>query len=300
MDMKVLYFQLLFFPLPRVCGCTKLGAIFGWLSIGFLASKCQAKRPEFQRFVRQIYHTCLAWVFAPLKAGMTKPEVVLCPDGHFRCTVHSLGPYIADYPEQVWLASIVQGWCLKYVNHFIYCLIMLIVGWSNHRCDAQPENLDNKAAHCQSHERSNFIIPNSDPGIIWLQHGIQSDVIVSILCFFYFCMLILRFVAIHTWVPLCRYTHASCARFAPSNDQTDIQRSSCRIGQPISPSYSWREMSPGDYRRYWLAVSKAIVAFMGIRLKLLSAYQLFCHMRVFAIFLMGGILHSGQAMIQRH
>jgi hypothetical protein len=51
MDMEVLYFQLLFFPFPRVCGCTKLGAIFSRLSIGFLASKHQAKRPEFQWFV---------------------------------------------------------------------------------------------------------------------------------------------------------------------------------------------------------------------------------------------------------
>ena len=78
-----------------------------------LASKRQAKRPEFQRFVRQVYHMCLARIFAPLKVGMTTPEVVCCPDGHFRCAIYSLGPYIADYPEQVWLAGIVQGWCPK-------------------------------------------------------------------------------------------------------------------------------------------------------------------------------------------
>jgi hypothetical protein len=45
---------------------------------------------------------------------MTTPEVVRCPDGHFRRAIYSLGPYIADYPEQVWLAGIVQGWCPKY------------------------------------------------------------------------------------------------------------------------------------------------------------------------------------------
>jgi hypothetical protein len=42
---------------------------------------------------------------------MTKPEVALCPDGYYRRVVFSLGPYIADYPEQVWLAGIVQTWC---------------------------------------------------------------------------------------------------------------------------------------------------------------------------------------------
>jgi hypothetical protein len=78
-----------------------------------VASKRQRKKVDFQRFCRQMYHTCLARVFAPLKPGMTQPEVVRCPDGHFRRAIYGLGPYIADYPEQVWLAGIVQGWCPK-------------------------------------------------------------------------------------------------------------------------------------------------------------------------------------------
>ena len=80
------------------------------------ANKHQRKRPEFQCFARQVYHMCLARIFAPLRARMTLPEVVRCPDGHFRRAIYSLGPYIADYPEQVWLAGIVQGWCPKYVT----------------------------------------------------------------------------------------------------------------------------------------------------------------------------------------
>jgi hypothetical protein len=63
-----------------------------------------------------MYHMCLALIFEPLHSGMTIPEVVRCPDGHFRRAIYSLGPYIADYPEQVWLAGIVQGWCPKYVS----------------------------------------------------------------------------------------------------------------------------------------------------------------------------------------
>jgi hypothetical protein len=48
-----------------------------------------------------MYHACLAQVFEPLKAGMSIPEVVKCPDGHFQRIIYGLGPYIADYPEQV-------------------------------------------------------------------------------------------------------------------------------------------------------------------------------------------------------
>ena len=63
-----------------------------------------------------MYHMCLAHIFEPLRPAMTVLEVVRCPDGHFQKAIYSLKPYIADYPEQVWLAGIVQGWCPKYVS----------------------------------------------------------------------------------------------------------------------------------------------------------------------------------------
>jgi hypothetical protein len=65
----------------------------------------------YQQFCRQLYHACLAYIYEPLKPAMTSPEVVRCPDGHFRRSIFSIGPYIADYPEQVWLSTIVSNWC---------------------------------------------------------------------------------------------------------------------------------------------------------------------------------------------
>jgi hypothetical protein len=62
-----------------------------------------------------MYHTCLAQVFELLKSGMTTPEVIRRPDGHFCRAIYGMGPYIADYPEQVWLTAIVQTWCPKYI-----------------------------------------------------------------------------------------------------------------------------------------------------------------------------------------
>jgi len=44
---------------------------------------------------------------------MTVPEVTLCADGYHRRVVYGIGPYIADYQEQVLLACIVQGWCAR-------------------------------------------------------------------------------------------------------------------------------------------------------------------------------------------
>ncbi|KAF8073482.1 hypothetical protein FPV67DRAFT_1559904 [Lyophyllum atratum] len=122
-------------------------------------NKRQRKRPEYQLFVQQMYHMCLAQIFAPLRAGMTVPEVVRCPDGHFRRAIHSLGPYIADYPEQVWLAGIVQGWCPK--------------------CEASPDNLDGNPGETRRrrHERTDFIIKCFDPGTVWEDYGIRSDIV---------------------------------------------------------------------------------------------------------------------------
>ncbi|KAF8055570.1 hypothetical protein FPV67DRAFT_1435271 [Lyophyllum atratum] len=131
------------------------------LPVAFLpipkTSKKQRRNPKYQVFVRQLYHACLACVFEPLKRGMSTPEVVRCPDGHLRRAFFGLGPYIADYPEQVWLAAIVQGWCPK--------------------CDARPKDLDTPEALRRSHTMTDVLIEAFDPGILWDEHGIRTDVV---------------------------------------------------------------------------------------------------------------------------
>lgn len=90
-----------------------------WCSF-LIANKRQSGSPAFRKFRRQLFHTSLSMILQPLKPGMTVPEVVLCPDGHYRRAVYGIGPYIADYPEQVLLACIVQNWCPRYVTSFHY------------------------------------------------------------------------------------------------------------------------------------------------------------------------------------
>ncbi|KAL1675203.1 hypothetical protein EV122DRAFT_292873 [Schizophyllum commune] len=79
---------------------------------------------------------------------MTTPEVVLCAYGHYRRV-------IANYPEQVWLAGIVQGWCPKYVL----------------RCGAMPHDLDGTNARRRTHEKTDFLISFFDPGTLWSDFG---------------------------------------------------------------------------------------------------------------------------------
>lgn len=76
-----------------------------------VATKEHASDPHFRKFRRQLFHASLSKILKRLRPGMTKPEVAKFGDGHFRCVIYGLGPYIADYEEQVLLACIVRRWC---------------------------------------------------------------------------------------------------------------------------------------------------------------------------------------------
>ncbi|KIM38198.1 hypothetical protein M413DRAFT_76253 [Hebeloma cylindrosporum] len=107
-----------------------------------------------------LYHASLSLIFEPLRAGMSTPELVRCPDGHLRHAFYGLGPYIADYPEQVYLAGIVQNWCPK--------------------CEAHRDFLDAPGALRRSPQRTDFLIAcfdltSFDPGILWNDFGIRCD-----------------------------------------------------------------------------------------------------------------------------
>lgn len=76
-----------------------------------IADKEHEDSAEFRRFRRHLYHMSLRRILESLKPYMDAPDIVHYGDGHYRRTIYGLGPYIADYPEQVLLACIVQNWC---------------------------------------------------------------------------------------------------------------------------------------------------------------------------------------------
>lgn len=80
-----------------------------------LADKKYTSDPQFRKFRRQLFHSGLSAILQPLRHAMSHWIVARCPDGHFRRIIFDLGPYIADYMEQVLIANIVQGWCVTYV-----------------------------------------------------------------------------------------------------------------------------------------------------------------------------------------
>ncbi|KAG2743052.1 hypothetical protein P692DRAFT_201841927 [Suillus brevipes Sb2] len=79
------------------------------------------------------------------------PKIVRFGNGHFRRVIYGLGPYIADYKEQVLLACIVQGW--------------------HPRCLGSCNNLDEPASEC-CREHTEALVKEATLGDLWDTYGI--------------------------------------------------------------------------------------------------------------------------------
>ncbi|KAG1902517.1 uncharacterized protein F5891DRAFT_1127522 [Suillus fuscotomentosus] len=121
--------------------------------IGFLAmpktTEEHAKDPKFRKFHRQLFHSSVAKILENLRPGMTTPEVVHFGDRHYRHVIYGLGPYIADYEEQVLLACIMLDWC---------------------------PSLDTKSL-CRRRDHTEVLVEEATYGALWTEYGIVGDLV---------------------------------------------------------------------------------------------------------------------------
>jgi hypothetical protein len=106
---------------------------------------------------------------------MTTPEVVCFPDGHFRKVIYGLGPYIADYPEQVLLACIVQGWCPKYIT---VLLLSACITDKPFRCTAPANDLDSGQYVRRSQMHAELLVEEFELGMLWDEYGLVGDIVI--------------------------------------------------------------------------------------------------------------------------
>lgn len=127
------------------------------LSLYATADREHEDSKEFRAFWRQLFHTSMTFILQSLRLGMSKPEVLHYGDGHYRRTIFGLVPHIADYPEQVLIACVVQDWCPK--------------------CMANPNNLDGeRSRHSHAHMRAAMVA--FDEKTLWYDYGIVSGIMV--------------------------------------------------------------------------------------------------------------------------
>ncbi|KAN0080179.1 hypothetical protein V8E55_009745 [Tylopilus felleus] len=129
--------------------------------IAFLAmpktTKEYAATPSFRKFCRQLFHRSLSKILERLRPFMSKWKLMKFADGYFQWVIYSLGPYIADYEEQVLLSCIVHNWCPK--------------------CMARNKDLDADALYrCQDH--TNLLVEDINLGLLWDEYGIVGNLIL--------------------------------------------------------------------------------------------------------------------------
>ncbi|KAG1878335.1 hypothetical protein F4604DRAFT_1580134 [Suillus subluteus] len=120
------------------------------------ATKEHASDPKFCEFHHQLFQSSLAKILERLRPGMTKREVVHFGNGHFQRVIYGLGPYIADYEEQVLLTCIIRGWCP--------------------RCLGSRNNLDEPASG-RCHEHTEALVEEAALGDLWDDYGIVGDLV---------------------------------------------------------------------------------------------------------------------------
>ncbi|KAG1753701.1 uncharacterized protein EDB91DRAFT_1234119 [Suillus paluster] len=152
----------LYMSIGNIFNSTQHAHCNGVVLVGFLAipktTKEHAGDTAYHDFQQQMFHCSLAKIFEAIKPYMDTPDVARFPDGHFRRVIYGLGPYIADYPEQVLLSGVVQGWCLK--------------------CLADQRDLDGDGPclrRCKKHRE--LLIEELKYGKLWEEYGIVSDVV---------------------------------------------------------------------------------------------------------------------------
>ena len=135
-----------------------------------LASRDHKDSVEFRQFRRDLFHSSLQHILSSLRPHMMTPRVTRCGDGHYRRIIYCLGPYIADYPEQVLLACIVQGWCPRYVQYNVDNMTQTDFDcpW---RCTAPGNDLDSPACR-RSHEHTEALFDVCTVRELWDNYGV--------------------------------------------------------------------------------------------------------------------------------
>ncbi|KAK7062589.1 hypothetical protein VNI00_000077 [Paramarasmius palmivorus] len=152
----------LYLTIGNLRNAARRGHHNGVIPIGFLAIPKGGRQYDdsnkFRIFKKQLYHESIAAILRPLKDAMEKPVIKMCPDGYYRRVIYDLGAFIADYPEQVLLLGIVQGWCF--------------------RCTARGDNLDGPGGPRTRKWVCTVLQEYGGDGtVLWDNFGIDDDVL---------------------------------------------------------------------------------------------------------------------------
>jgi hypothetical protein len=176
---------------------------------------------------------------------MTTPDILKCPDGHFRRAIYGLGPYIADYPEQALLAAIVSGWCVRYVFAFILDSGLTTCVYPD---VLHPQKISiNLGAY--------FAHMNIQPAVSmhWItrNYGTNMGLLAILGCVILTCIIWngakFDLIAIYREFPPCWHLWTTITGPLASNHQGWIQGPSRYLGWRLLAHNTWEDKGWGDY-----------------------------------------------------
>ena len=105
-------------------------------------------------------------------------------------------PWWSLAPSHIWSrtihcrlsrAGVVGGSCSGMVSEVCHAHILLssVLICLPYRCDAKPSNLDAPGARRRTRRKRQFLIETFDPGILWTDFGLRSDITVSLVSILY-------------------------------------------------------------------------------------------------------------------
>jgi len=145
--------------------------------IDLAPKKKYANDPTFQIFHHQLFYTSIACILSSLRPAMSMPEVVMCANGLYRHVVYGFSPYITDYPEQVLISGVVQGWCPRYSSTTALLKLLTLVFLWHCKCTLYKDNPETPGV-LRSKEHTDTIQEVIGLGDLWSLYGVVGKVVV--------------------------------------------------------------------------------------------------------------------------
>lgn len=131
---------------------------------------------EFRLFKKLLYHGSIAHILKPLRPTMTTPEVIMCPDGHYRRAIYEIGSFMPITPNRLsWPALCKDG-----VRSTLRLPFRPVVySQQAFRCRAPPDKLESLFPDSpRSRGYTDIAHEHLDDTYLWDKHGAAHTVMV--------------------------------------------------------------------------------------------------------------------------
>ncbi len=164
--------------------------------------------------------------------------------------------HLQSWTLHSWLSrtGLAEWYCIELVSKVSFTigwwLLRILLSLCSSRCDSMPTNLDQPGSHWRTHEKTDFLLWNFDPGILWDDFGIRSDIVVSFLSRYLPNLHWNTSLAIYSLFLARQHSQTPGTWSVAPTHQRSLQESSDWMGWRVSCYDSWTCRRIRDYWRH--------------------------------------------------